>query len=108
MSHETYDKLFINAPPVAPFGADSAAWLAAYLGRFDAQRLAEASTLAQAVNTEELQDTKKLRDFLAGVWDSVSRELDCTDLSEEEQEELSGLETQLAESVHSLRAMAGY
>lgn len=86
-----------------PFGPDSAAWLAVYLAKFDVPKLDAASQLARSMTSEALGSPTKLHDFLDAVWDAVSRELDCTSLGQEQQEELYRLERQLAASVVALR-----
>jgi hypothetical protein len=99
-----YDLLFTDAPEVAPFGADSAEWLAAYLGKFDATRIKEVADVAKNTPYGALREPKALYDFLRLIWDAVSRELDCSELPQAEQQALGRIEQKLAYSVHVLRA----
>jgi len=108
MRHESYEKLFSDAPATAAFGAESATWLATYLGKFDSAKLRDARALATAATRKELREPTKLRDFLGAIWDAVSQELDCSDLSEQQQQELQRLEQHLSHSVHVLRVVVGY
>jgi hypothetical protein len=108
MPPEYYDKLFANSPTVAPFGAESAPWPAAYLAKFERERLTEAARVAGGATPSDLKEPKALRDWLGTIWDAVSRELDRTDLARDERDELSRLENELAHSVHVLRPVVGY
>ena len=81
-----YDMRTADYPLDAPFGVESADWLAAVLSKFQAERLQEAPFLARNKTSEDRQDPIALRNWLGSIWDAVSRELDCTDLPEEQQE----------------------
>lgn len=103
-----YDRMTTDFPSAAPFGAQSVEWLAIKFGRFNTERLRDAATFARSKTAADLQDPQVLREWLGGLWDAVSRELDCSQLSAVEQDELRRLESLLAQSVHVLRPVVGY
>ncbi len=100
-----YDMLYADAPKEGPFGAESMEWLAATLARFGTERLDAAVQVAREHKPEDLATSQALKDFLTSLWDSVSRELDCTSLPPDQVEVLKKLETDLAHSVHVLRPL---
>lgn len=103
-----YDMVTGEYPAEAPFGAQSVEWLAVQLSKFNAERLQDAATFARSRTSAELREPEALRAWLGVLWDAVSRELDCTELSDVEREELRRLESNLAQSVHVLRPIVGY